>query len=134
VVIAQKVHQCVRRSTREGVRLGHGVGMDHIRAELTAKLADIDAQMAVMERKPTDHGSISFGKRVGEGTSIAVDRLAQVAAHDQLQVTRADVQRALHKLDDSTYGQCDVCGQAIPEGRLEARPWAVLCVQDAARR
>lgn len=108
--------------------------MDHIRAALHAKLADIDEHMATMERKPTDHGSISFGKRVGEGTSIAVDRLAQVAAHDQLQVTRSDVVRALHKLDDGTYGECDVCGAPIPEGRLEARPWAVLCVHDAARR
>ncbi len=103
------------------------------RAALTARLAEIDEQMAAMEQKPTEQGSISFGKRVGEGTSIAVDRLAQVAAHDQLQVTRADVVRALAKLDDGTYGECDVCGEAIPEGRLEARPWAVLCVADASR-
>jgi DnaK suppressor protein len=108
--------------------------MDHVRTALHTKLTDIDQQMAAMEQKPTDHGSISFGKRVGEGTSIAVDRLTQVAAHDQLQVTRADVAGALQKLDDGTYGKCDVCGRAIPEGRLEARPWAVLCVEDAARQ
>ncbi len=108
--------------------------MDEPRAVLIAKLADIDEQMAAMQKKPTDQGSISFGKRVGEGTSIAVDRLAQVAAHDQLQVTRADVVRALQKLDEGTYGECDECGRPIPEGRLEARPWAVLCVADAARR
>ena len=108
--------------------------MDDRRAVLTDKLAEIDEQMATMERKPTDHGSISFGKRVGEGTSIAVDRLAQVAAHDQIQVTRADVVRALDKVDDGSYGECDVCGKPIPEGRLEALPWAVLCVEDASKR
>ena len=104
------------------------------RAALTEKLADIDEQMASMEAKPTDQGSISFGKRVGEGTSIAVDRLAQVAAHDQLAVTRSDVLRALEKLEDGTYGACDVCGEPIPKGRLEALPWAVLCVEDSAKR
>ncbi len=104
------------------------------RAALADKLADIDEQMASMEAKPTDQGSISFGKRVGEGTSIAVDRLAQVAAHDQLAVTRTDVLRAMEKLDDGTYGACDVCGEPIPEGRLEALPWAVLCVEDSAKR
>ena len=104
------------------------------RAALDEKLADIDEQMTSMEVKPTDQGSISFGKRVGEGTSIAVDRLAQVAAHDQLAVTRTDVLRALEKLDDGTYGACDVCGEPIPEGRLEALPWAVLCVEDSAKR
>ncbi len=108
--------------------------MTETREVLVAKLGEIDAEMAVMERKPEDQGSISFGKRIGEGTSMAVDRLAQVAVHDQLQVTRADVVRALEKLDEGTYGTCDVCGEPIPAGRLEALPWAVLCVKDASRR
>ena len=108
--------------------------MDSSRPALDAKLAEIDDQMATMEKKPADQGSISFGKRIGEGTSMAVDRLAQVAVHDKLQVTRADVVRAMEKLDDGTYGLCDVCGRPIPAGRLEALPWAVLCVEDAARR
>jgi DnaK suppressor protein len=107
--------------------------MNESRGTLTAKLADIDEQMATMELKPVDQGSISFGKRVGEGTSVAVDRLAQVAVHDQLQVTRADVVRALGKLDEGSYGTCDACGRPIPQGRLEALPWAVLCVEDAAK-
>ena len=108
--------------------------MDDTRATLRSKLAEIDGEMALMEKKPDEQGSIAFGKRIGEGTSMAVDRLEQVAVHDQLQVTRADVVRALAKLDEDTYGVCDECGKAIPEGRLEALPWAVLCVDDAARQ
>ncbi|MBY9073640.1 TraR/DksA C4-type zinc finger protein [Nocardioides sp. WL0053] len=108
--------------------------MDDIAARLREKKAELDDQMGQMEQRPSDQGSISFGKRVGEGTSMAVDRLSQVAVHDQLQVTLADVNRALEKLDDGTYGTCDVCGKPIGEGRLEALPWAVLCVDDAARR
>jgi DnaK suppressor protein len=65
---------------------------------------------------------------------MAVDRLSQVAVHDKLQLTKADVERALAKLDDGTYGTCDVCGRPIGEGRLEALPWATLCVEDSARR
>jgi DnaK suppressor protein len=52
---------------------------------------------------------------------------------DQLQVTEIDVRRALVKLDEGSYGRCDVCGRSIPEGRLEALPWATLCVEDATR-
>ena len=107
---------------------------EETREALLAKLAEVDSEMAEMEKPPTDQGTISFGKRIGEGTSMAIDRMAQVAVHDRLQLTRADVVRALEKLDENTYGQCDVCGQEIPEGRLEALPWAVLCVADAARR
>jgi DnaK suppressor protein len=108
--------------------------MDSPRPALTEKLAEIDDQMATMEKKPVDQGSISFGKRIGEGTSMAVDRLAQVAVHDKLQVTRADVVRALEKLEDGTYGVCEVCGEPIASARLEALPWAVRCVADASRR
>ena len=108
--------------------------MDDPRTTLTAKLAEIDDQMGTLEKKPADQGSISFGKRIGEGTSMAVDRLTQVAVHDKLQVIRGDVVRAFEKLDEGSYGRCDVCGKPIPEGRLEALPWAVLCVEDAAGR
>jgi DnaK suppressor protein len=107
---------------------------DEVRAALTTKLADMDAEMAKMEKPPTDQGTISFGKRIGEGTSMAIDRMAQVAVHDRMQVTRAEVVRALEKLDEGTYGVCDVCGRPIAEGRLEALPWAVLCVEDAGKR
>ena len=54
--------------------------------------------------------------------------------HDKLQVTLADVERALLKLEAGTYGTCDVCEKPIGAERLEALPWAVLCVDDAGRR
>ncbi|MCW2807998.1 MAG: C4-type zinc finger protein DksA/TraR family [Marmoricola sp.] len=108
--------------------------MDDPRTALNEKIAEIDDQMATMEKKPADQGSISFGKRIGEGTSMAVDRLAQVAVHDKLQLIRGDVLRAFEKLDEGSYGRCDVCGKPIPEARLEALPWAVLCVGDASKR
>ena len=107
--------------------------MDTARASLLEKKAEIRGELAGLEELPGDRGEISFGKRVGEGTAMAVDRLSQVAVHDKLQVTLADIDRALAKLDEGTYGTCDVCGEPIPEGRLEALPWATRCVKDAAR-
>ena len=78
-------------------------------------------------------GSVSFGKRVGEGTSQAVERIAQVSAARQLDAKLADIERALVKLDDGSYGTCDVCGDPIGEERLAAIPWAVRCVTHASR-
>lgn len=108
--------------------------MEPVRATLTAKKAELLEHMGQLETLPGDRGEISFGKRVGEGTSMAVDRLSQVAVHDKLQITLADVDRALVKVDEDTYGTCDACGRPIGDGRLEALPWAVLCVEDAGRR
>ena len=108
--------------------------MDAVRETLLAKRAELRGEMTQIEAPPGERGEISFGKRVGEGTAMAVDRLSQVAVHDKLQMMMADVDRALAKLDEGGYGTCDVCGGPIGEGRLEALPWATRCVQDAGRR
>jgi DnaK suppressor protein len=100
-----------------------------VRAELEAKEADLVEQMQVLTRPQQDQGSISFGKRVGDGTAMAVDRLSAVTAHDALNALLADVRRALEKVDDGSYGVCDTCGEPIPAGRLEARPWAARCLR-----
>ncbi len=84
-----------------------------------------------MAAPPQEIGSISFGKRVGEGTSQAVDRLAAVPAHDELQRLLAAVVRAEEKLAEGSYGFCDVCARDIGAGRLEARPWATRCLDHA---
>ncbi len=89
----------------------------------------LEAELAELTRPQGDAGSISFGKRVGEGTSMAVDRLAAVAAQEQLLAMLQDVRTARGHVADGSYGQCEVCGEAIPAERLEARPWAVRCVQ-----
>ena len=102
--------------------------LDAVRRLLLDKQRDIAERAAGLTAAPDATGNISFGKRVGDGTSLAVERLTQVAAHEQLLVQSEDVARALEKLDEGTYGVCDVCGAVIPEGRLEIHPWAVRCV------
>lgn len=98
---------------------------------LATKRLQLIQQLEALTVRPADAGSISFGKRVGEGTSEAVDRLAAVPAHDQLQVMLAEVVRAEEKLTEGSYGRCDVCDATIPAGRLEARPWATRCMDHA---
>lgn len=104
--------------------------MDHqqTRAQLVAKAADLHEQMARLSRPEPDQGSISFGKRVGDGTAMAVDRLSAVGAHDNLQEILDQVQRAQAKLEDGSYGRCDECGEEIGEARLEVRPWSTRCL------
>ena len=97
---------------------------DQLRSELGV--------VTTVERDPD--ASVSFGKRVGDGTTEAVERLNRVGTARELDAMLQDVDRALQKLEDGTYGICDRCGKLIPEERLEARPWSVLCVEDAALR
>ncbi len=108
---------------------------DHVRTVLQAALAGLDAELADLTAVPRDPAAaVSFGKRIGDGTTEAVERIAKVGAAEQLAAKRSDVARALEKLDAGTYGLCDRCGALIPEERLDARPWSVLCVRCASLR
>ena len=105
-----------------------------IRDVLEERRSGLDAELGELTAVPRDPAAVSFGKRIGDGTTEAVDRLTKVGAAEQLDAMRADVVRALEKLDDGTYGLCDRCGGPIPDERLEARPWSVLCVRCASLR
>lgn len=107
--------------------------MADVERVLADKRAELEAELAALTEPVADQGGISFGKRVGEGTNIAVERLSQVAAHDRLQATLAQVRRAQARLADATYGSCEECGKSIAAERLEALPWALLCMTCAAR-
>ncbi len=103
--------------------------MSDTRALLEAIRADLDArEQAIRAGSEMPTGGISFGKRVGEGTSIAIERFADVAIHDQILAQRTLVDRAMARLAEGTYGNCGVCGEPIPAARLEVIPWAETCV------
>jgi DnaK suppressor protein len=106
-----------------------------IRTVLERARDELRHEIETLTAAPRDPlGAVSFGKRVGEGTSQAVERIAQVDAAKRLDEKLQDVDRALVKLDEGTYGVCDVCGDPIGSERLEAIPWAVRCVKDAGTR
>jgi RNA polymerase-binding transcription factor DksA len=95
---------------------------------LAERQAELEAQLAELTKLPGELGTISFGKRIGEGTSMAVDRLAAVSTQEHLLAMLDEVRRARLRVADGTYGRCEVCGDPIPDGRLEARPWATRCI------
>lgn len=68
-----------------------------------------------------------FGKREEEATeSLELER--RLALEKQIREQLADVEAALVKFDEGTYGNCENCGQPIAPERLEALPQAKLCV------
>lgn len=95
---------------------------DQIRAQLSGIEVASAAQTA---------GGIGFGKRVGDGTNIAVERMTDVAAHSGLQRELAQIAAARRAIEAGTYGTCESCGEPIGDGRLEARPASTRCVRCA---
>ena len=106
---------------------------DAVRRELLRERDALATEMGALTLVVRDpDATIGFGKRVGEGTTEAITRIERVGAANALRSKLADVERALVKLDEGTYGICDRCSRMIPVARLEARPSSVLCTPCSA--
>ena len=84
-----------------------------------------DADSLALEREP---GDVQFDEESGEGGTVTVDRERNLALSAQATAAVEEINDALTKLDRKTYGFCERCFQAIPKARLQALPFARLCV------
>ncbi len=108
---------------------------DRARERLTAELSELDdrARTAAADRAavadPASEGAL--GQHPGDyGTDVANSMDAELLA-DTVAGQRRHVQEALDRLDAGSYGRCVLCGQAIDDERLEARPEAATCREHA---
>jgi RNA polymerase-binding transcription factor len=76
----------------------------------------------------TGPDEVQFDDESGEGDSTGVARDRDRTVVELARATIEDVDRALAKIDDGTYGRCDHCGEAIDRPRLEALPAVRLCL------
>lgn len=102
--------------------------MDDLIAALGERRKTLSAELEQLTAPPPPGSAIGFGKRVGEGTSEAVERLTTTAAARSLTASIAGIDRALEKIAEGSYGGCDRCGEVIAASRLEALPASSLCV------
>ena len=65
---------------------------------------------------------------VAETATATLGREIDYTLGDNAEQVLSEIDASLKRLDDGTYGTCGGCGQEIPPGRLEANPWASLCI------
>ena len=92
------------------------------RERLSNELAAIGVDRASYDEGFADSGQVTAER--GEVEALAVS----------LRDTLNDIEDALQKIDEGTYGVCEQCGGPIGEARLEAMPAARLCITCASAR
>ncbi|HXZ98855.1 MAG TPA: TraR/DksA C4-type zinc finger protein [Candidatus Binatia bacterium] len=68
-----------------------------------------------------------------EQAAETLNRELDTSVEQRVRAELAEVEAALSRIDASRYGLCEICGQEIAEGRLEAMPAARYCVADQAK-
>jgi DnaK suppressor protein len=109
------------------------VDATEIRSALEDRHRRLEAELRRLTAPPEGGTNLSFGKRIGDGTTEAVERISTTATAQSVAGSLADVDRALAKLDEGTYGVCDACRGPIAARRLAAAPDSVLCIECARR-
>lgn len=110
------------------------IDIQEMKKRLLAKQAELQGQIGgLTEAHPNPVDSIEASEGPQDFEETAVDFLEtqqeqSIMVNEQSLLT--EVQDALKRIDAGTYGKCVVCGQPIPEKRLEAIPWAARCVKD----
>ena len=103
--------------------------MQTLRASLEEERGQLQSQLAELD----DDSDLSYDENFADSAQVAGQQGANRALSGQLSENLAEVERALAKMDEGTYGQCEVCGKDIAEPRLEAMPATRFCIDDAGR-
>src|SRR5207248_6273791 len=110
------------------------IDLSLMKQRLEAKQSELQQRISgLTEAHPQPVGAIEISEGSQDFEETAVDFLEtqqeqSVTVNDQALLT--EVQAALKRINDGTYGYCVVCGQPIPERRLQAIPWAARCIKD----
>ncbi|HEX3947133.1 MAG TPA: TraR/DksA C4-type zinc finger protein [Acidimicrobiales bacterium] len=80
-----------------------------------------------------DAGGLNYDPNFADSSQVTAERGEAEALAGSLSEALQDVEAAIARLADGTYGLCRRCGQAISPARLEAMPAAQLCMACASR-
>jgi DnaK suppressor protein len=105
-------------------------------ATLASLRTQLERQRAELRKEIDEQGAdpdvdeLAFVDDVGfsDRSHSSEERSRLISLVRALRSNLRDVERALAKMQTGTYGTCERCGNAIAPERLEALPWAVLCI------
>jgi DnaK suppressor protein len=114
-------------------KVGDGArSLERIATTLRERRDRLAGELARLTEPPEQGAGIGFGKRVGDGTSEAVERISTTATARSIAASIDEIDIALDRFEKGRYGVCEVCGGPIPAERLEALPATSSCMKCAA--
>lgn len=76
---------------------------------------------------------LAFSDGFADAAAATAERTEMIGLIESIKATLAEVDVALERVAEGTYGTCAKCGNEIGEARLEFRPESILCVDCKAK-
>ncbi len=104
--------------------------IEETKAKLLKLLAELEQRAASVERNLTAKRSSDSAEQAQERENDDVLGAIRQESTEEI----LEIRRALIRIEEGEYGYCAACGNDISPQRLEALPYATLCVQCAEKR
>jgi DnaK suppressor protein len=106
------------------------VSTEQYRQILEEHLIQVETELAGRREAATPSGERpGFGKRAGDYVAQVVEDRTNNQLADSLEATVIAIRRALALIEHGGFGLCQTCGRPIGDDRLQAVPWALLCMR-----
>lgn len=113
------------------------IDTEHYRELLTEQrrrvAGAVDYMHAEAAPSPDDEGELPSESNLADQATDLLEREIDWSLEENSEHVLAEIDAALERLDAGTFGVCARCGKPIDAERLEARPWATLCLEDKRR-
>jgi DnaK suppressor protein len=113
--------------------------LEHFRKELQSEQERLRAALESVNHKESlteETGDLSIGSddHLADSATETYLRELDEGLEENAEHLLAEIDGALHRIDEGTYGTCVVCGRPIDAERLEAVPYAALCIDDKRKQ
>ena len=128
-----------RGKTKDGIAYTKDFDVKFLKTQQGLLIAERDTLLGQASRledeansliEDGEMGDVQFDDESGEGDTMVVERERDLALSAQARQTIADIDAALARMRNGTYGYSVVSGRPIPRERLEAIPWATVLVEE----
>jgi RNA polymerase-binding transcription factor DksA len=128
-----------RGTTKDGIVYTKDFDVKFLKAQHDALVAEriaLTGQATRLEDEANsliedgEMGDVQFDDESGEGDTMVVERERDLALSAQARQTVVEIDAALERMANGTYGYSIVSGSPIPRERLEAIPWATVLVEE----
>jgi len=108
------------------------VRYDNLKDQLTTEKARLEAEINEKAENPVTN--VGYGNHMADDATYAYEQTKSLAIHQNTKSLLFQVNEALQRFENGTYGVCVDCGQSIESARLKAIPYTALCMDCAQAR
>ena len=111
--------------------------VDELRARLTEERTELATQLSTIEEDAFSttqselSGDVGLDDESADAGSATFEREKDLSIEQNVRDLLDKIERALKRMDEGTYGVCEICGKPIEKARIKALPYVDLCIKDA---